>query len=277
MILENYGINEMLAQAKTPTGTAVSAGGKYRALPSDGANDLAHFTLDGMSYAQATAAVDSAIDYGAGIQFMFHPRFVAAGTVSWTTQNMTVFLDYIATKRDAGKLLPLTAEGLAFADMDSSKRFNIFAERFFQSGIVPGQAGSRWLRGGATGVALTISSDAGNPGNYIVTQPGNASGYMYQGVGTVGDHQMWGHAFVAEVDCRNTGQTVSTQIRLSVYIDNALLPNTNRLQAIVADSQYKTFRQIFVIPPGAGLVQVRAERPVGDGVIEWKRFEVNPT
>lgn len=277
LILENYGINEMSAQAKTPTGTVVSTGGKYRALPSDGANDLAHFTLDGMTYAQVTAAVDSAIDYGAGIQFMFHPRFVAAGTVSWTVQNMTDFLDYIASKRDAGKLLPLTAEGLAFADMDSSKRFNIFAERFFQSGIVPGQAGSRWLRSGATGVPLTIAADAGNPGNYIVTQPSSAAGYIYQGVGTTGDHQMWGHAFMVEVECRNTAQTTTSQMRISIYIDNVLIPNTNRLQTIAADSQWKTIRQVFVVPPGAVIVQARVDRPLGDGNIEYRRFEVNPT
>ena len=274
LILENYGINEMTALERRHDGTNIGVGGKYRWLPTDGANDLGHFTLDGMTYAQAVAAIDNAVAWGVGVQFMWHPKFVMAGTTAWKLADMTNLLDYVVTLRDQGKLMPLTAEGLAFADIDATKRKNLMAEEFFESGVVPGGAGSRWLRSGVTSVPLTIAQDG--TGQYIVTQPSTAAGYIYQGVGTSADHRIHGHAFSIEVECRNTAQTVASQIQISVYIDNVLIPGVSRLQTIAADSQWKTLRQIFCVPVGAAIVQVRVSRPVGDGNIEYRRIGVHP-
>ena len=275
LILENYGINEINALEKKHDGTTIGVGGKYRWLPTDGANDLAHFTLDSMTYAQAVAAINNAVAWRVGVQFMWHPKFVMAGTVPWTLQNMTDLLDYVVTLRDQGKLLPVTAEGLAFADHDAQHRRNLFAEQFFESGVVPGGVGSTWLRSGNTATPLTIAQD-GTSGRYIVTQPSAAAGYIYQGVGTSVDHHIHGHAFSVEVECRNTAQTQLSQMQITVYIDNVLIQGVNRLQTIPADGQWKTIRQVFCVPVGANIVQVRISRPVGDGNIEYKSFGVYP-
>lgn len=275
LILENYGINENNGLEKRHDGSVVSAGGRYRYLPTDGANDLGHVTLDNMTLAQAIAVVNSALMWRVGVQFMFHPRFMQMGTTTFKLADMIALLDYVAGLRDQGKVILLSSEGLAFADMDAAFRSNIFAEETFQSGVVPGGAGSNWYRSGSVSVPLTIAQD-GTTGNYIVTQSPTASGYIYQSNAQVVEHKMWGHAFSAEVVFRNTGQTTSTQLQISVYADNALVAGTNRLQTVAADSTWKTLRQVFCVPIGTANIQVRISRPVGDGNIEYKRFGVYP-
>jgi len=276
LILENYGINENNNLEKQHDGSVVSVGGKYRYLPTDGANDLGHVTLDDLTLAQAKAVVDNALMWRVGLQFMFHPRFMELGITTFKRADMIALLDYVAGFRDQGKAILLSSEGLAFADMDATFRSNIFAEDKFQSGVVPGAAGSKWYRSGSVAVALTTAQD-GTTGNYIVTQPPTAAGYIYQSNTQVVQHKMWGHAFSAEVDFRNTAETVSSQLQIAVYVDNVLVPGTARLQTVAADSTWKTLRQIFCVPIGTANLQVRISRPLGDGNIEYKRFGVYPT
>lgn len=274
-VLENFGICELAAFSKNILGEFYTTGGKYRYLPTHGENDLGHFTLDGMTVAQVNTAIDNAIAWGCGLQMMWHPLYVSTAANGFSTANLEEVLDYVVTLRDQGKLMPLTAEGLAFADMDATRRVSIFADQYFERGIVPGQPGTMWGRSGNTAVPLTIAQD-GTTGRYIVSQPGTAGGYIYQSNGNVADHLWWGHSFSAEVECRNTGQTIASQMRISVYADNVLLPGVNRLQNIAADSQWKTVRQVFCIPKGTSNIHVRIDRPIGDGAIEYRRFGVHP-
>ena len=275
-ILENYGLVELVQYAKDRLGNFYTTGGKYRYLPTDGANDLGHYTLDSVTIAQAKTFLDQAVLWGVGAQIMWHPRVVAGGQVPWTTANLVELLDYVVTLRDQGKILPVSSSGLAFADMDATLRRSVMMEQYFESGIAPHVAGSKWARVGNTAVPLTIAPDGSNPGRYIVTQPANAAGDIYQGNSFASDHLWHGHSFSVEAECRNTAETTASSMRISVYVDNVLIPGVNRLQPIAADSQWKTIRQVFCLPVGAQNFQVRVGRPLGDGVIEYRRIGVHP-
>ena len=274
-ILENYGLVELAQYAKDRLGNFYTTGGKYRYLPTNGASDLGHYTLDTVTITQAKTYLDQVIAWGVGGQIMWHPEVVAGGLATFTNANLIELLDYAVALRDAGKLIFLGGAGLAFADMDATNRRSIMMERYFASGVVPGGVGSKWGRSGNTVVPLTIAQD-GSTGKYIVTQPAGASGYIYQGNSQTTDHLWQGHMFSVEVVCRNTGQTTASQMRISVYIDNVLLLGVNRLQTIAADSQWKTIRQVFCVPIGAVNIQARVDRPIGDAVIEYRDFGVFP-
>lgn len=274
-ILENYGLVELAQYAKDRLGNFYTTGGKYRYLPTNGASDLGHYTLDSVTIAQAKIFLDQAIAWGVGAQIMWHPKVVAGGLSRFTTANLIELLDYVVTLRDAGQLVCLSSSGLHFADMDATNRRSIMKERYFSRGVVPGGTESAWARGGNTATPLSIAQD-GTTGRYIVTQPAGASGYIYQGNSQATDHLWHGHMFSAEVQCRNTGQTVSSKMRISVYIDDVLIPGVNRLQTIADDAQWKTIRQSFCVPIGAQNIQVRIDRPIGDGVIEYRDFGVFP-
>lgn len=83
-----------------------------------------HWTFESATLAQTQAMVRQAQATGTGITLMAHPsRFGEAGFMS--VADLTSLLSWLASERDAERLLVLTGTGQAFADSSTSERMNV--------------------------------------------------------------------------------------------------------------------------------------------------------
>lgn len=96
-------------------------GGRYRPLHGKPMQGLTHWSMEESTPAVFKTMVDGAISRGSGLAVMFHPEFIGLnGKMTWA--EVEECLEYVAQKRDEGLILPLTLDGLAFADMRSDYR-----------------------------------------------------------------------------------------------------------------------------------------------------------
>ncbi|ASR80272.1 tail protein [Arthrobacter phage Heisenberger] len=99
--------------------------GLYRELDGYPSNGETHYTMDSAATASdVIARIQNAQNYGTGLQLMLHPsQMDTAGNITTTTFNE--IMDWIASERDAGRLVVLSTSGLFLADMHSSVRHNL--------------------------------------------------------------------------------------------------------------------------------------------------------
>jgi len=96
-------------------------GGYYRPLMGRPMQGLAHWSMEESDPATFKTVIDNTIADKVGVCPMFHPEFIGlTGKMTWT--QVEECLAYVAAKRDAGLLVPLTMDGLAFASVDSTYR-----------------------------------------------------------------------------------------------------------------------------------------------------------
>lgn len=119
LIAQNYGFSE----GEYPTTV-------FRQLPHRQYHGLAHTTIETLSLATIKNTVTQAILYGCGIQLMLHPGYIGTGGYL-SLVDLTAFLDWLVTQRDAGACEVLTPTGLIAADPGSSRRANVFGNPSF--------------------------------------------------------------------------------------------------------------------------------------------------
>lgn len=109
-------------------------GGRYRTLSGSPMQGLTHWTMEKSDPATFKSVVDAAITDKAGVAVMFHPEFIGTNNAVYMTwAQVEECLAYVAQKRDEGVLVPLTLDGLAFADTRSTHRDDLCRDPRMQS------------------------------------------------------------------------------------------------------------------------------------------------
>ena len=157
MIRANYGLYEMYMLGST-----------YRVLPTNGCRGLRPSAqIDSLSSAEIIAIVDEAVAYGYGINFMMHPVVIdQPGRI--TTAALTEVLDYVNGLRASNKLMLLTTSGLAFADPNTARRFDLNPSGAYAS-VISHPVRKSGLDGHTFELVAKVRSVGGGSGKFTVT------------------------------------------------------------------------------------------------------------
>ncbi|PBB08488.1 hypothetical protein CKW39_09005 [Kocuria sp. WRN011] len=141
-------------------------GGWLQPLTGEPTIGQSHVTIEAYTLAQVQDMVRKAQNAGMGITLMLHPsKLDTAGHMTSATLDQA--MGWIAGEREAGRLVALTATGMAFANASSSHRVNMLPP------IGPEWASAEWsISGGAASTSglrplthkLTINPFAGSRG-----------------------------------------------------------------------------------------------------------------
>ena len=244
LMYQNYGLLELEADF----------GGAYRFLPTNGEPNLTRVTLEGLTLAQAKAAVDNCINYKVGACLMIHPEFYRGDTRSFKIADWPLLMDYLVGLRDSGQLELLTPSGLHFADPERSRRLNCVYDHDFATGLVPG-AGSRWTRS-AGNPPVTIEVESGK--NYLHFPTEAGLGYISQGNGLV--KQLMLHGTTMELVAKVKATATPGSVRLTVQGSDAAKLNLVRDVPIPAGEGWHYIRSIFTVPVDSTAVACRIGR-----------------
>lgn len=266
LLREHYGLLEI----------AGAVGGAYRALPTHGADDLGHVTLDNLTLAQAKNVIDECVRLNISSQIMFHPKFVASGTYTFQTADMDDLLDYVVTKRDAGLIEVLTSSAFAWADPTTSHRLNLVGDPSFAANVAPtSSTAPGWYRGGNLGGSMSIGSDGGRTGShYLITPSGVGFGYAQNDNGRIWALNVHGTTMVAEAWVR--ARNGDCEARMTVVDQTATTLNLERYWPITSGGDWQLIRSVFTVPPSATAVGLRLMRRLGDGDIHWDDVGIYP-
>lgn len=120
--------------------------GYYQPLTGEPTVGQAHVTMETYTLEQVKGMVAGAQANGMGLSLMMHPaKLDTAGNM--TTATLDSVLGWIASEREAGRLVVLTGTGLGFADAGTAQRVNLLAAAAW--------VGSGWTI--TNGVASTTS------------------------------------------------------------------------------------------------------------------------
>ena len=96
-------------------------GSAVRSLPIHQLIGADHLSVESSTLVNLKLAVDTAVQFQRGIEFMCHPGLIGtAGRLSLA--DYTAFLDYVQAYRMANQLEVLTPSGIYAADPDRSRR-----------------------------------------------------------------------------------------------------------------------------------------------------------
>lgn len=133
------------------------------------------FSCDGQTYSQVKAIVDNCRGWKMGAVLMWHGNNAGAGG-SWASwEDFEATLRYIASEREAGRILVLTVTGLAAASRASTYRDNLItispnaSSEFLQ--YVNSPATRQGIAGSTRELTATVT---GTPGTQVITRIGAA-------------------------------------------------------------------------------------------------------
>lgn len=246
-------------------------GGSRRMLPTDGCYDLGHYTLDGMDWATTKGLLDTAIDGGFSTEWMLHPSFIMKGTVTHTVAHFTAFLDHIVQLRASGTIDIVTPSGLAFADPDTSRRFNPIRDASFEKVQSITTGTQPWAAGGAS-LPVSINTDGGRTGTNYLHLPASA-GYTYvqQGV-SVKNTGLEGATMRVEAWVRCVGSATEA----SIYVTDNRNMVVQRWSNIQPGGDWQRVWSIITIPRDAEVISVRLARRVGSGDLHFDDIQLSP-
>lgn len=113
-----------------------------------------HLTIETMTLAEVQGYVGEAQRMGTGLTLMLHPsRLDTAGCM--TSAVFESVLAWLDAERQAGRLLCLSAQGIAFADVGRSHRVNMVPNSDFSQGVSGWQNNTGWSFDPAAGTATT--------------------------------------------------------------------------------------------------------------------------
>lgn len=258
LMLSNYALTVM----------GYKNGGAVRTLPVHGEiHDLDHYTLDGMTLAEALTVLDY-LDDGLSLEIMIHPALAPA---QWIT-DLPTLLDAVVAKRDAGIVEVLTVSGMAWADPSHDRHLSITRDGSFERAST--LAESAWSSGGSG--TLEIRTNGGHTGsNYLHIPAAAGFTYAFQNFTRITSMQLGGQTMMLEAYARAVDAPIELQARLRNPNDDTQF-NINNYWAIPDDDQWHPIRYPFTIPVGTTNVQTRIARRSGAGGLDVDDVRVVP-
>lgn len=220
---------------------------------------LGHATIDSMTLAQARANVDWAVDYGGGVEFMFHPAYIGkAGFM--TVADFTALVDYVKTRWDAGDLEVLSPSGLAFADPGYGRRMDLLRRGGFEGLSFVGNALGPWTAANTTGV--TVGADGGREGSNYTRWAAGSNSHLHQSYTYIGESNVQGAAFMAEAWFRQPDGVGSATGRIQLLDNSGANPTfaSDKRITLPAGSGWTRLRVPFCIPQTCTNLMIRVSR-----------------
>lgn len=240
-------------------------GGAYRDIPNGFFHGSGHATINLGTLAAAKAVVDFCENYRVCARVMAHPGTLGSDG-PLTLADLTTFLDYVVTRRDAGGIEVVTPSALPYLDKSSS-RVDLL------------RAGD--LVGVSVGTPLGWL-DVHSGGSNIIQSSGGISGGPFFEVITTGPSQVLpgliergfaGEAFIFEGWCKSMGGgTTDAQVVITDYPTPTNL-NITRTYSGVSNSAWKRVMVPFVIPTTADRVLIYITRLAGNNT-GWANMSV---
>jgi hypothetical protein len=252
---------------------AISNSDHLRFLPTDGCYGLNHYTLDGLTFAQAKQMTDDALAIGASVQWMLHPRFISAGSTTFKIADMVAFLDYVKGLWDAGAVEVLSGTGIAFADPNTSRRLNLLRDSDFAS-LAPIASGRAWETISSAGTGGTeLRTVDGETVLHIPSTGAFTSVAQTMPSGHLDSLGVRGATFLFEGEVRCLTSNTAARVIMSDPTDTTRLLYTTSHPLTVAGGWTKV-RVPFTLHPGTTRPRFALGRHTGTGEIQWRSAKV---
>lgn len=132
------------------------SGGRTQPLTGEPSVGQTHLTIEAMTLAEVQSYVNEAQRMGTGLTLMAHPsRIDTPGYM--TTAVFESVLAWLDSERQAGRLVCLSAQGIAFADVDRTHRVNLVPNGDFSQGNTGWQNNTGWSFDRTTNTATTAT------------------------------------------------------------------------------------------------------------------------
>lgn len=208
---------------------AVSTGhiqNMYRELYGEVQQGLAPQGMDSTGLNVIMSRIRTAISFNRGIQLMLHPSVLNdAGMLA--TEELRTILSFIASERDAGRLVILSMSGLLMADTSHARRASLILDGDFSGSITSGV----WFQSGWTKGAAGWAKSNGS------TTP------IYQNLVTMDQSRGALHEFKVRVKSATGGRV---EVKLHNSADSTIL---NSVRSVTLAPGAETTVRIFATLP----------------------------